>query len=154
MDRFAYFKKSLNRSSNCRSAVSHQPDTSNRRGLTGQLDHLGEEGPGYQLLASEVKVAQSCPTLCNRGVAWLHGLYSPWNSLGQNTGVGSLSLLQGIFPTPGIERGSRTLQVDSLPAEPQSHGPNFTHKVGKKLWKPDKREFLHCVASPIPGGKN
>ena len=25
----------------------------------------------------------------------LHGLYSPWNSPGQNTGVGSLSLLQG-----------------------------------------------------------
>ena len=29
-----------------------------------------------------------------------HGLYSPWNSPGQNTGVGSnLFLLQGIFPT-------------------------------------------------------
>ena len=27
------------------------------------------------------------------------GLYSPWNSPGQNTGVGSLSLFQGIFPT-------------------------------------------------------
>ena len=27
-----------------------------------------------------------------------HGLQGPWNSLGQNTGVGSLSLLQGIFP--------------------------------------------------------
>ena len=27
----------------------------------------------------------------------LHGLYSPWNSLGQNTGEGSLSLLQGKF---------------------------------------------------------
>ena len=27
--------------------------------------------------------------------------YSPWNSSGQNTGVGSLSLLQGIFPTQG-----------------------------------------------------
>ena len=27
-----------------------------------------------------------------------HGLCSPWNSPGQNTGVGSLSLLQGIFP--------------------------------------------------------
>ena len=25
-----------------------------------------------------------------------HGLYGPWNSLGQNAGVGSLSLLQGI----------------------------------------------------------
>ena len=28
-----------------------------------------------------------------------HGLYSPWNSPGQNTGVGNLSFLQGIFPT-------------------------------------------------------
>ena len=28
-----------------------------------------------------------------------HGLYSSWNSPGQNTGAGSLSLLQGIFPT-------------------------------------------------------
>ena len=28
-------------------------------------------------------------------------LYSPWNFLGQNTGVCSLSLLQGIFPTQG-----------------------------------------------------
>ena len=31
----------------------------------------------------------------------LRGLYSPWNSLGQNIGVGSPSLLQGIFPTQG-----------------------------------------------------
>ena len=37
---------------------------------------------------------------------WPHGLYSPWNSPGQDTEVGSLSLLQGIFPTqwsnPGL----------------------------------------------------
>ena len=32
-----------------------------------------------------------------------HGLYTPWNSPGQNTGVGSLSLLQGIFPTQGLK---------------------------------------------------
>ena len=31
-----------------------------------------------------------------------HRLYSPWNSPGQNTGTGSLSLLQGIFPTHGL----------------------------------------------------
>ena len=31
-----------------------------------------------------------------------HGLYSPWNSPGQNTGVGSL---QGIFPTQGSNPG-------------------------------------------------
>ena len=30
---------------------------------------------------------------------------SPWNSPGQNTGVGSLSLLQGIFPTQGSNPG-------------------------------------------------
>ena len=34
-----------------------------------------------------------------------HGLYSPWNSPCQNTGVGSLSLLQGIFPTQGSNPG-------------------------------------------------
>ena len=28
-----------------------------------------------------------------------HGLCNPWNPAGQNTGVGSLSLLQGIVPT-------------------------------------------------------
>ena len=33
------------------------------------------------------------------------GLYSPWNSPGQNTRVGSLSLLQGIFPTQGSNLG-------------------------------------------------
>ena len=34
-----------------------------------------------------------------------HGLYSPWNSPGQNTAVDSLSLLQGIFPTQGLNPG-------------------------------------------------
>ena len=35
-----------------------------------------------------VKVTQSCATLCDP-----HGLYSPWKSPGQNTGVGTCSLL-------------------------------------------------------------
>ena len=34
------------------------------------------------------------------------GLYSPWSSPGQNTGVGSRSLLQGIFPTISIQFNS------------------------------------------------
>ena len=33
------------------------------------------------------------------------GLYSPWNSPGQNTGMGSRSLLQGIFPNQGLNPG-------------------------------------------------
>ena len=36
---------------------------------------------------------------------FLCALYSPWNSPGQNTGVGSLSLVQGIFPTQGLKPG-------------------------------------------------
>ena len=44
-------------------------------------------------------------------------MYSPRNSPGQNTGVGSLSLLQRISH-PGIESRSPGLQADSLPAEP------------------------------------
>ena len=36
---------------------------------------------------------------------WPHGLYSPWNSPDQNTREGSLSLLQGIFPTQGLNPG-------------------------------------------------
>ena len=59
-----------------------------------------------------MKVVQSCPTLCDS-----HGLYSPWNSPGQNTGVGNLSLLQGNLPDPGIKLGSLALQADFLPAE-------------------------------------
>ena len=34
---------------------------------------------------------------------WLFA--TPWNSPGQNTGVGSHSLLQGIFPTQGLNPG-------------------------------------------------
>ena len=47
----------------------------------------------------KVKVAQLCPTLRPLGI------YSPWNSLGQNTGVGSLSVFHGLFPTQGSNPG-------------------------------------------------
>jgi len=51
-------------------------------------------------------------------------IYSPWNAPGQNTGVGSLSLLQGNLPNSGIEPSSPALQADSLPAEPQGKPKN------------------------------
>ena len=41
-------------------------------------------------------MAQSCPTLCNP---------MDYRVRGQDTGVGSLSLLQGIFPTQGSNPG-------------------------------------------------
>ena len=36
---------------------------------------------------------------------WPHGLYSPWNSPGKSTVVGSLSILQRIFPNQGLNPG-------------------------------------------------
>ena len=44
----------------------------------------------------ETQSRQSSPALCDPC-----GLHSPWDSPGQSTGVGSLSLLQGTFPTQG-----------------------------------------------------
>ena len=49
------------------------------------------------------KESESCSVVSDS--LWPHGLYSPWNSLGQNTGVGSLFPLQGIFPTQGLNPG-------------------------------------------------
>ena len=54
----------------------------------------------YQYSESESRSAVSISLLPHR-------LYSPWNSLGQNTGVGSLSLCQGIFLTQGSKHVSR-----------------------------------------------
>ena len=49
------------------------------------------------------EVDQRCSVLSDS--LWPHGLHSPWTSPGQNTGVGSHSLLQGIFPTRGSNSG-------------------------------------------------
>ena len=47
--------------------------------------------------------SESCSVVSNS--LWPHGLCSPWNSLGQNTGVDSLCFLQGIFLTLGLNPG-------------------------------------------------
>ena len=53
----------------------------------------------------KVKVTQSCPTLCVPWTVLPARLLCPWNSPGQNTGVGSCSLLQGILPNQGSNPG-------------------------------------------------
>ena len=69
-----------------------------------------------------------------------------WDSPGQDTGVGNLSLLQGISPTQGSnEPRSPTLQVDSLPAEPQGKLKNTG--VGSQeilLTQELNQGLLHC----------
>ena len=64
-----------------------------------------------------------------------HGLYSPWNSPGQNTGVGSLSLLQGILPTQGSSLG--------LP---------YCRQILYQLSHQGSPRILEWVASPFSSG--
>ena len=58
-----------------------------------------------------------------------HGLYParllcPWNSPGKNTGVGCHFLLQGIFPTQGLNLGPPALRGESLPPAPHVNKRN------------------------------
>ena len=63
--------------------------------------------------------------------------------------MGSLSLLQGMFPTQGIELRSLALQADSLPAEPQGK-PKNTGMGSLSLLQPIfpsqelNQGLLHC----------
>ena len=57
---------------------------------------LHRVGHDWSDLAAAAVVSNSLPP---------HGLYTPGHSPGQNTGVGSLSLLQGIVPTQGSNPG-------------------------------------------------
>ena len=57
------------------------------------------------LWSSQLKSeSESCLVVSDSAIP-IHLLCSPWNSPGQNTGVGSCSLLQGIFSTQGSNPG-------------------------------------------------
>ena len=70
-----------------------------------------------------------------------HELYSPWNSLGQNTEVGILKWDPSPedLPNPGIKSRSPALQADSLPAEPQG-SPSDT-------WSQEQTQEILCWTS-------
>ena len=80
----------------------------------------------------------------------MHGLYSPWNSPGQNTGMGSLSFsFSGDLPNPGVKPRSPTLKADSLPAEPQGKPKNtgvgsLSHLQRIFLTQESNWGLLHC----------
>ena len=81
---------------------------------------------------------------------WPHWLYSPWNSPGQNTGVGSLSLLQGIFPTQGSNPG--LLQHGQIIYQLSHKGsPRILEWVAcpfsSRYSRPRNRTGVSCIAS-------
>ena len=100
-----------------------------RMGVGPQIYHAKEGFDNFQTAGKWKSWAQPCLDSLQA-----HGLYSHWNSPGQNTGVGSLSLLQGIFPNPGIKPRCPTLQVDSLPAEPWGKPRKSTLNIHWKDW--------------------
>ena len=70
--------------------------------IPSQVENHGKK-PVCPFLSKAVYEGESPSGVSN--CLWPHGLYSPWNSPGQNTEVGSHSLLQGIFLTQGLKRG-------------------------------------------------
>ena len=63
------------------------------------------------------------------------GLHSPWNSPGQNTGVGCHALLQGIFPTQGSNPGLSHCRWILYQLSQQGNPPL---PLGRRnLWKED-----------------
>ena len=66
-------------------------------------------------VSMSVLVSQLCLTLCDAMDYSPRSSSVSGDSPGKNTGVGCHALLQGIFPTQGLNPG--LLQADSLPSE-------------------------------------
>ena len=90
-------------------------------------------------------VAQSCTTLCDPMDCSPPGSSVHGDSPGKNTGVGSHALLQGIFPTQGLNPGLphcrrilyhlSTREVHCIGdniANQLRKGTEWTHPMGKK----------------------
>ena len=122
--------------------------------------------PGKQLLVVAVMMmtglcvteseSESCSVVSNS--LWPHRLYSPWNSLSQNTGVDSLSLLQGIFPAQesnwGLPYCRQILYQLSYQGSPMCDGPMFNYLPGSNFLKspPPLHQWLSDLEMPhFPG---
>ena len=83
-----------------------------------------------------------------------HGLSSPWNSPGQNTRVGSLSLLQGIFPTQGSNQGlPHCRQILYQLSYQGSPNPFFTTKICMYTGEGNGNPLQYsCLENPMDGG--
>ena len=94
----------------------------------------------------KLKVIQLCLTLWDP-----HGLYSPLNSPGQNTGVGSFFPLQGNLLNPGFELISCTLQADyQLSHKGSSRIPEWVaYSFSSRSSQCRNRTRVSCIAGRI-----
>ena len=78
-----------------------------------------------------------------------HGLYRAWNSPGQNTGISSLSLPQGIFPiqgsNPGLPLCRQILYLPEPPGKPKNTGVGSPSLLqGIFPTQGSNRGLMHC----------
>ena len=91
--------------------------------------------PGFRLMAKPLCEVKWKLFSCVQLFA-THGLYSPWNSPGQNTGEGNLSLLQGIFPTQGSNPGLLHCRgiLYQLRHKGSHEAPRWSHRTATLEW--------------------
>ena len=89
-----------------------------------------------------LKVTHSCLTLCDP-------MDCPWNSRGHNTGVGSLSLLQLIFPTQESNHGLLHCRriLDQLS---QKGSPHYLIPYWNKPLLPYWTSLVAQMVKPLP----
>ena len=81
-------------------------------------------------LDGRTEVSESCSVVSDS--LRLHGLFSLWNSPGQNTGVGSYSLLQQIFLTQESNQG--LLHCRQILCQLSYQESPWNLRVGLKMW--------------------
>ena len=88
----------------------------------------------------KVQFAQSCPTLCDLMGYYPTSLLCPSNSPGKNPGVGSHSLLQGIFLSQGLNPGlpycrqGILLQMQGTQVQFLVWRDSMCHRATKPMW--------------------
>ena len=98
-------------------SLSHSNESSCHPATGPQPGSLIRAASKWILWTMYIVKSESCSVVLDSLLP--HGLYSPWNSTGQNTGVGSRFPFPGDLPNPEIQSMSPALQVDSLPADHQ-----------------------------------
>ena len=113
----------------------------------------------WDLVLVRAKSLQACPPLCDPHGLQPTRLLCPWDSPGQNTGVGCHVLLQGIFPTqgsnPDLPHCKEILYHLSHRGSPSLLYPNMLrdwykankHFSGAVLTLLEKKLFLSVVIS-------
>ena len=88
----------------------------------------------------KMSVAQSCPTLTlpHPRTMYPTSFLCPWDSPGKNTGVGGLSLLQGLFPTQasnlGLPHCSRHSTIWGTRETPSPRKNNSDWEEAPQVW--------------------